>query len=62
MHLYQAERAEIVSRLQGLMSSQWELSASHSEYNRYFIFTMFRHLALHDLYHAYRIEERLLEN
>jgi hypothetical protein len=23
---------------------------------------MFRHLALHDLYHAYRIEERLLEH
>ena len=61
MNRYQSERAEMVSRLGELTPAQWELSASHSEYNRYSIFIMFRHLALHDLYHAYRIEERLLE-
>ena len=51
----------MVSRLRELTPAQWELSASHPEYNRYSIFIMFRHLALHDLYHAYRIEERLFE-
>jgi uncharacterized damage-inducible protein DinB len=58
---YRSERAEMVSRLQELTPSQWQISALHPEYNRYSIFIMFRHLALHDLYHAYRIEERLLE-
>ena len=62
MNRYQTERAEMVSRLQRLTPSQWDTSASHPEYNRYSIFIMFRHLALHDLYHAYRIEERLLEH
>ncbi len=58
---YRSERAEMVSQLGQLTPTQWERSASHPEYNRYSIFIMFRHLALHDLYHAYRIEERLLE-
>jgi hypothetical protein len=62
MSRYQTERAEMVSRLHGLTPSQWDTSASHPEYNRYSIFIMFRHLALHDLYHAYRIEERLLKH
>jgi len=61
MSRYRSERADMVSRLRELTSCQWEISASHPEYNRYSIFIMFRHLALHDLYHAYRIEERLLE-
>ena len=61
MTRYRSERAEMVSRLHELTPSQWERSASHPEYIRYSVFIMFRHLALHDLYHAYRIEERLLE-
>ena len=35
-------------------------TARHAEYNAYSIFIMFRHLALHDFDHAYRIEELLL--
>jgi uncharacterized damage-inducible protein DinB len=58
---YRSERAEMVSRLQELTPGQWQIAASHPEYNQYSVFIMFRHLALHDLYHAYRIEERLLE-
>lgn len=61
MRRYRCERAEMVARLGALKPAQWECSASHPEYNAYSIFIMFRHLALHDLYHAYRIEERLLE-
>jgi uncharacterized damage-inducible protein DinB len=58
---YRCERAEMVSRLQELTPGQWQIAASHPEYEQYSVFIMFRHLALHDLYHAYRIEERLLE-
>lgn len=36
------------------------ISVEHEEYSHYSVFIMFRHLALHDLYHAYRIAERLL--
>ncbi len=36
------------------------VAAPHEEYSDYSVRIMFRHLALHDLYHAYRIEERLL--
>ena len=38
----------------------WMRTAQHDEYNSYSVFTMFRHLALHDFHHAYRIEELLL--
>ena len=58
---YQSERADMVARLRRLTPSEWQIEASHPEYSRYSVFVMFRHLALHDLYHAYRIEERLLE-
>ena len=61
MRRYRCERAEMVARLGALTPAQWECSARHPEYNAYSIFIMFRHLALHDLYHAYRIEERLLD-
>ena len=61
MTRYASEREAMVSRLRTLSPAQWDISASHPEYNRYSVFIMFRHLALHDLFHAYRIEERLLE-
>ena len=31
------------------------------EYSHYSVLVMFRHLALHDFFHAYRIEELLLK-
>jgi uncharacterized damage-inducible protein DinB len=61
MSRYLSERDAMVARLHDLTPLQWSLSASHPEYRQYSVFIMFRHLALHDLYHAYRIEERLLE-
>ena len=36
------------------------LSVARPEYHEYSVFIMFRHLALHDFLHAYRIEELLL--
>ncbi|HET7341210.1 MAG TPA: DinB family protein [Methylomirabilota bacterium] len=54
------DRARLVGRLRGLRAADWARTARHEEYNSYSIFTMFRHLALHDFHHAYRIEELLL--
>lgn len=54
-------RKDMVSRLLRLAPGDWERTAEHPEYSRYSVFIMFRHLALHDLTHAYRIEELLLK-
>ena len=54
------ERARLVARLRQLRPQDWMRTAQHDEYNSYSVFTMFRHLALHDFHHAYRIEELLL--
>jgi hypothetical protein len=54
------DRARLLTRLRELLPSDWEIEAEHPEYRRYSVFIMFRHLALHDFFHAYRIEELLL--
>jgi hypothetical protein len=36
-------------------------TAALAEYSHYSVFIMFRHVAMHDLFHAYRIEELLLK-
>ena len=54
------ERRRLVDRLRRLAPADWTRTARHDEYNSYSVFTMFRHLALHDFFHAYRIEELLL--
>ena len=58
--LFQSDRARLVERLRALAPSDWRREAIHDEYNAYSILIMFRHLALHDFFHAYRIEELLL--
>ena len=57
---FEDDRGRLVARLRQLGSVDWTRPARHDEYNSYSIFTMFRHLALHDFHHAYRIEELLL--
>ena len=57
---YVADRARLVARLETLSPTDWGKSAEHREYRAYSVFIMFRHLALHDFLHAYRIEELLL--
>ena len=54
------DRQRLVGRLETLSASEWAQTASHGEYRTYSVFIMFRHLALHDFLHAYRIEELLL--
>lgn len=55
------ERRELVARLKGLSADDWRRAAEHDEYSHYSVLIMFRHLALHDMLHAYRIEELLLK-
>ncbi len=58
---YAEDRARLVGRLRQLSPAQWTRTAEHGEYSHYSVFIMFRHLALHDFLHAYRIEELLLK-
>ena len=58
---YTEDRARLVSRLRRLSPEEWARKAEHGEYSHYSVFIMFRHLALHDFLHAYRIEELLLK-
>jgi uncharacterized damage-inducible protein DinB len=55
------ERGDMVERLRTLTPAQWERAGKHPEYNVYSVFIMFRHMALHDMLHAYRIEELMLK-
>ena len=60
MDRFDRERAAMIDRLRKLTPDQWAIPAEHEEYSHYSVFIMFRHIALHDLHHAYKIEERLL--
>ena len=55
-----ADRRGLVARLDALGPEDWARRAAHAQYRTYSVFIMFRHLALHDFLHAYRIEELLL--
>lgn len=57
---YVDDRGRLVGRLRTLSASEWHQTAEHGEYSHYSVLIMFRHLALHDFFHAYRIEELLL--
>jgi uncharacterized damage-inducible protein DinB len=61
MERFASDRARLVARLEKLDPADWTRSARHAEYRAYTVFIMFRHLALHDFLHAYRIEELLLQ-
>lgn len=58
---YAEDRRKLVERLEMLSDVDWERTADHSEYRQYSVFIMFRHVVLHDFFHAYRIEELLLQ-
>jgi hypothetical protein len=61
MAQYADDRSKLVARLRQLTADDWNRTAEHGEYSHYSVFIMFRHLALHDFLHAYRIEELLLK-
>jgi hypothetical protein len=58
---YVEDRRRLVVRLRRLSAGEWNRTAEHGEYSHYSVLIMFRHLTLHDFFHAYRIEELLLK-
>jgi DinB family protein len=58
---YVDDRRVLVACLRDLTPDVWQRTAEHGEYSHYSVLIMFRHVALHDLFHAYRIEELLLK-
>jgi hypothetical protein len=60
LQAFAGDRRRLVARLRTLSVGDWKRTADHGEYNQYSVFVMFRHMALHDFLHAYRIEELLL--
>jgi hypothetical protein len=58
---FSSDRQLMIQRLKGLSARDWQRTAEHGEYTYYSVFIMFRHLAMHDMFHAYRIEELLLK-
>jgi hypothetical protein len=61
MERFTSDRERLVSRLRALDPADWDRTATHPEYSHYSLFILFRHVAMHDHLHAYRIEEILLE-
>jgi uncharacterized protein YecE (DUF72 family) len=61
MERFKRDRQRLVQRLKALTEEDWKRTAEHGEYTHYSVFIMFRHLAMHDMFHAYRIEELLLK-
>jgi len=57
---FDADRRRLVERVRRLSPEDWNRTARHNEYNSYSVLTMLRHVVLHDLFHAYRVEELLL--
>lgn len=55
------ERARLVQRLSSLSTDDWSRSADHPQYAPYSIAIMFRHVLMHDMLHAYRMEELALK-
>lgn len=59
--LYERERARLIERLQQLSEADWQRTAQHPEFSHYSVWIMFRQLLLHEMQHAYRIEELRLK-
>lgn len=58
---YVGERALVVKRLQGLSAEDWQRTAEHEAFSHYSVDIMFRHLLVHEMLHAYRIDELMLK-
>ena len=58
---YVRERATLVEWLKQLSPDEWQKTAEHEAFDHYSVFIMFRHLFMHEMLHAYRIEQLLLK-
>jgi hypothetical protein len=58
---YVRERALVVQRLKELSADDWRRTAEHEAFSHYSVHIMFRHMLMHEMLHAYRIDELLLK-
>jgi uncharacterized damage-inducible protein DinB len=58
---YVRERALVVTRLKELSEEDWQRTAEHEAFSHYSVYIMFRHLLIHEMHHAYRIDELMLK-
>ncbi|MGD9590303.1 MAG: DinB family protein [Pyrinomonadaceae bacterium] len=58
---YVRERASLVERLKKLTPDEWQKTAVHEAFDHYSVFIMFRHLYVHEMHHAYLIEQLMLK-
>jgi uncharacterized damage-inducible protein DinB len=58
---YVRERAMVVKRLKALSPQDWQRTAEHEAFSHYSVQIMFRHLLIHEMHHAYRIDELMLK-
>lgn len=59
---YVRERASLVQILKQLTPDEWQKTAVHEAFDHYSVFIMFRHLYVHEMHHAYLIEQLMLKN
>jgi len=59
---YVRERASLVEILKQLTPDEWQKTAVHEAFDHYSVFIMFRHLYVHEMHHAYLIEQLMLKN
>jgi uncharacterized damage-inducible protein DinB len=58
---YARERAIVVQRLKELSAEDWQRTAEHEAFSHYSVHIMFRHMLVHEMLHAYRIDELMLK-
>jgi hypothetical protein len=58
---YVRERALVVKRLKELSADDWQRTAEHEAFSHYSVHIMFRHMLMHEMLHAYRIDELMLK-
>ena len=58
---YAQERALLVKRLKELSVEDWQRTAEHEAFSHYSVHIMFRHVLIHEMHHAYRIDELMLK-
>lgn len=58
---YVRERAGTIERLKELAPTDWQRTAEHEAFSHYSVYIMFRHMLMHEMFHAYRIDELMLK-
>jgi len=58
---YVRERAQTIKRLKELSAEDWQRTAEHEAFSHYSVYIMFRHMLIHEMLHAYRIDELMLK-